>query len=193
MNISQMKKLFFCFVFLYFVLSCFSSASIAESENSSYIIGKGDVLLVYVWKESELTREVTVMSDGWITFPIIDEVRAAGRTVSELDDAITGKLKNYIDAPDVTIIVQQSNSRRIYIIGKVEEPGPYTLNPDMTVLQAISAAGGFTEWADTDDIMIIRRHQAKVIQIPFNYKQIISKENMEQNIMLQPNDTIIVP
>ncbi len=175
------------------VLLCWHGASIAGPQPPSYRIGPSDILNIYVWKEAELTQDVTVMADGRITFPLIGEVMAKGRTVSELKKVIAEKLRNYVTAPEVTVIVKESRSRRIYTIGKLNRPGPYPLEPGMTVLQALSTAGGFTEWADTKNILIVRRDAGKEVQIHFNYKEFTSGKNLGQNILLKPNDTIVVP
>ena len=158
-----------------------------------YRIGPNDILHIYVWKEPDLTRDITVMVDGRITFPLIGEIMAAGKTVNELADIITSKLKDYITAPAVTVILNESRSRIIYIIGNLNKPGPYQLAPGMTVLQALSAAGGFAEWADTKNIIIVRRKGEKEVHYRFNYKEFISGKKLEQNILLKPNDTIVVP
>lgn len=168
-------------------------ASQEELAASPYLIGPSDVLDIYVWKEPELTREAIVMPDGRITYPLIGQVMAKGRTVAELSDLITAKLKNYVTTPEVTIIVKQTLSQRIYVIGKVNGPGPYPLEPNMTVLQALAAAGGFAEWADEKNVLIVRRQGQKETQIRFNYKGYISGKNLAQNIILKPNDTIVVP
>jgi len=170
-----------------------SGFSIAETESPHYLIGPDDILDIYVWKEPELTREVTVMSDGRITFPLIGEIMAKGQTVTGLKELITEKLKSYVDAPEITVIIQESRSRRIYTIGKLSRPGPYPLAHDMTVLQALSTAGGFAEWADTKNILIIRREGQKEVKIRFNYKEFISGKKIAQNILLKPYDTIVVP
>ena len=162
-------------------------------ETNSYQIGPTDILQIYVWKEPELTRDVIVMPDGNITYPLIGEIQAQGRTVTDLKRTISQKLENYVTAPEVTVIIKESRSRRIYTHGKVNRPGPYQLQPDMTVLQALSTAGGFAEWADEKRILIIRREGGKEVQIRFNYKEYISGDNLEQNILLKPNDTIVVP
>lgn len=167
--------------------------SIAGPESPSYMIGPNDVLNIYVWKEPELTRDITVMSDGRITFPLIGEIMAQGQTVTALKEAIVEKLKNFIDAPEVTVIVVESRSRRIYTIGKVNQAGQYRLEPDMTVLQALSTAGGFAEWADTKNILIVRRQGGTETQLHFNYKDFIGGKDVAQNIVLKPNDTIVVP
>lgn len=166
---------------------------LAEEPGAHYLIGPGDILSIHVWKEPELTRDITVMSDGRITFPLIGELMASGGTLGELKQAITERAAKYVTAPEVTVILKESRSRRIYTIGKVNRPGPYLLEAGMTVLQALSTAGGFTEWADTKTILIIRREGDKEIQLPFNYKDFISGKNIEQNILLKPNDTIAIP
>jgi len=183
------------FSLLLFLLSfgLLSGFSIAETVAPHYLIGPDDILNIYVWKEPELTRDVTVMSDGRITFPLIGEIMAQGQSVTGLKEIMTEKLKGYLDAPEITVIIQESRSRRIYTIGKLLNPGPYALANDMTVLQALSTAGGFAEWADTKNILIIRREGKKETQIRFNYKEFISGKRVEQNILLKPYDTIVVP
>ena len=186
--------IFSIFIITPFLLTSLETRSaFADPVPPPYLIGPNDVLNIYVWKEPELTRDVIVMSDGRITFPLIGELMAQGQTVSGLKETITERLKNYLDAPEVTVIVRESRSRRIYTIGKVNSPGPYPLEPNMTVLQALSTAGGFAEWADTKEILIIRRQSEKEVQLRFNYKEFISGKNPKQNIILEPSDTIVVP
>jgi polysaccharide export outer membrane protein len=170
-----------------------TSPSMAETESPSYTIGPNDLLNIYVWKEPELTQDVIVMSDGRITFPLIGEILAEGETVTTLKEAITEKLKDYVTAPEVTVIVRESRSRRVYTLGKLNRPGPYPLEADMTVIQALSTAGGFAEWADTKNILIIRRIGKRERQLRFDYEGFISGKKVEENIVLQPNDTIVVP
>ncbi|SPD74970.1 conserved exported hypothetical protein [uncultured Desulfobacterium sp.] len=186
-------KLMHLFLFLIFFILIIPNAHSAEKDSPDYRIGADDVLNIFVWKEAELTRDVTVMADGKISFPLIGDIMVQGKTVAELKEIITAKLKNFIDAPEVTIIVNESRSRRIYTIGNVRTPGPYPLAPNMTVLQALSAAGGFAEWADTKNILIIRKEGGKEIQLNFNYKDVVAGKNIEQNITLKANDTIVVP
>jgi polysaccharide export outer membrane protein len=182
----------YSFGFLFYLVLGITAPS-ADPGTSHYLIGPTDLLQIYVWKEPDLTRDISVMPDGNITFPLIGEIQAKGRTVEELKKTITEKLENYITAPEVTVIVNESRSRRIYTLGKLNSPGPYPLQPDMTVLQVLSTAGGFAEWADEKNIWIIRREGGKEVQIRFNYKAYISGDNIEQNILLKPNDTIVVP
>ena len=164
----------------------------AQTIPAHYLIGPNDALNIFVWREEELTRDVTVMSDGRISFPLIGNIMVQGKTVTEIKDTITTELKKFIDAPEVTVIVNESSSR-IYTIGNVMAPGTYPLFANMTVLQALSTAGSFAEWADTKSILIIRRQGEKEVQFRFNYKEFIAGKNVEQNIVLMPNDTIVVP
>jgi polysaccharide export outer membrane protein len=181
-----------------FLLACFIclshllGASLhAQPAAPPYQVGPNDILHIYVWKEPELTRDVTVMSDGRITFPLIGQVMAQGKSLEELKAILTDKLKQFVTAPEITVILVDSRSRFIYLIGKVGKPGPYPLPSEMTVIQALAAAGGFTEWADTKNIIIVRREEGKETQIPFNYNKFV--DGKAQNIILKPNDTIVVP
>jgi polysaccharide export outer membrane protein len=189
------RKFVFWSVFLGFLLavSLQSRTSMAESDSPPYQIGPSDILNIYVWKEPDLTQDVVVMSDGRISFPLIGEIMAKGQTVTGLKEVITKRLENYLAAPEITVILKESRSRRIYTIGKLKQPGPFPLQPDMTVLQALSTAGGFTEWADTKSILIIRREGGKEIKLRFNYNGFISGNREAQDIILKPNDTIVVP
>ena len=174
-------------------LGFFLSESIAQPKSPDYRIGPHDILNIFVWREADLTQDVTVMADGKISFPLIGEVMAQGQTVTQLKEIVTGALKKFITAPEVTVIVRESRSQRIYTLGKLNQPGPYPLEPNMTILQALSTAGGFTEWADIKAILVIRREGGKEIQHHFNYKEFISGKRVEQNIVLKANDTIVVP
>ena len=173
--------------------SCLTGTSLAQSESPAYLIGPNDILNIHVWREEALTRDVTVMADGRIAFPLIGEIMAQGETVKSLKEDIAEKLKKYVSDPNVTVIVRESRSRRIYTIGKLNASGSYPLVAGMTVLQALSTAGGFTEWADTKNILIIRRDGVMEARLLFNYKEFISGKNVDQNILLRTNDTIVVP
>jgi polysaccharide biosynthesis/export protein len=169
------------------------AATQSAADSSHYMIGANDLLNIFVWKEADLTQDVTVMADGRITFPMIGEIMAKDVSVMELKNIITEKLKNFISNPEVTVIVKESRSRIIYTIGNVNKPGPFQMQPDMTVLQALSTAGGFTEWADKKSIMIVRRDKNKETMFRFNYQDFISGKDLKQNLVLEPNDTIVVP
>jgi len=170
-----MKRFLLFFLIAAFVASSLFVGSPAYSQNvtPSYKIGADDLLYIYVWKEPDLTQELVVAPDGNITFPLLEEIRVKGRTVTEVKNYMTEQLKKYITAPEVTVTVRESRSRRIYVIGKVNTPGPQPLMVGMTVLQALSAAGGLGEWADEKNIVIVRKKGDKEIHIPFNYKKYV--------------------
>lgn len=161
--------------------------------DSSYIIGPMDVLEIQVWKEPDFSRQVLVRPDGKITLSLIGDIRASGINTMDLRDLLAERLKDFVDNPEVTVIVLESHSKNFYILGKVNRPGTYPLSPDMTVLQALSVAGGLGEWADKDSIRIIRRTEGKEEIFRFDYDKVISGKNLEQNILLESNDTIVVP
>jgi polysaccharide export outer membrane protein len=190
MIVKRMKSVLFC-VLLASLIG--HAGELLAQPAPSYQMGPGDLVRVFIWKETELTQDLVVMPDGRITFPLIGEIQAQGKTVTELKAVISEKLKKYVTAPEVTVIVRESNSRQIYTIGRVIRPGPYPLGAGMTVLQALSLAGGFAEWAEERNIKIVRRENGKEIQLPFNYKEYISGKNLEQNILLRPSDTIVIP
>jgi polysaccharide export outer membrane protein len=165
----------------------------AAPVDPSYIIGPTDILEIQVWKEPDFSRKALVRPDGMITVPLVGDLHVAGMTTMALKELLTDKLKDFIDSPEITVILVESHSKNFYIIGKVARPGTYPLMKDMTVLQAISVAGGLGEWADADSIRIIRKSGGKEKILQFDYKKVISGTNLEQNIVLQPNDTIVVP
>ena len=162
--------------------------------NSSYVIGDNDVLSINVWNEPDLKQLIPVRPDGKISLPLVGDIEAAGRTPSQLQNDITSKLHTYINHPDVTVIVQQINSKKFNILGRVMKPGAYPLSSTTTVLDAIAQAGGFQDFAKEKGIVVLRGNpNGGQSRFPFNYKEIIDGKNLEQNIRLKPNDTIIVP
>ena len=169
------------------------SASLSAAKDASYVIGPEDVLDISVWKEPDVTRVVPVRPDGMISLPLIHDVQAAGLTPTGLANLITEKLKKFLNDPQVTVIVTAINSRRVYIVGEVPRAGAFPLLPDMTVLQALSSAGGFTPYADVKNIHVVRMENGKQLKFAFNYKEVIRGEKVEQNIKLKPGDTIVVP
>jgi len=163
------------------------------SADPEYVIGPEDVLNVSVWKEEGLSAAVPVRPDGKISIPLINDVTAAGLTPMQLSSNIKEQLKKYIDDPQVTVTVTQVNSRRVYLVGQVARAGAFQLLPHMTVLQALSSAGGLSEFADQKKIYVLRNHEGKPSRIPFNYKDVLAGIHPEQNIELEPGDTIVVP
>jgi polysaccharide export outer membrane protein len=160
--------------------------------NASYIIGPDDQLHVSVWKEPDLTNTMPVRADGMISLPLLNDVQAAGLTPMQLAASISDKLKKYITDPHVTVEVTQMNSQRIYVTGEVLHPGAMTRTPDMTVLQALASAG-FSQFANTKGIYVLRSENGKQTKIPVNYKKLVKGDNMQQNVVLKPGDTIVVP
>jgi polysaccharide export outer membrane protein len=159
----------------------------------NYVIGGQDVLDVSVWKEPELTRTVPVRPDGKISLPLLNDVQAAGLTPAQLAAQITESLKKFVTNPQVTVIISQINSQRIYILGEVTRAGAYPLLPDMTILQGLSSAGGFTQFANLRKIYMFRLENGKQVKYPFNYKNVVSGKASDENIVLKPGDTIVVP
>jgi len=158
--------------------------------NSTYIIGPEDTLHIAVWKEPDLTATLPVRSDGKISMPLLNDVQAAGLTPMQLADSITEKLKKYVTYPRVTVVVTGMNSQRIYVLGEVLHTGAMVLTPNMTVLQALATAG-FTQFANTKGIYVLRNENGKQQKIPVNYKQLI--KGNAPNVSLKPADTIVVP
>ena len=179
-------------VFFLATLSWSAMAAERSAADEDYKIGKSDVLEINVWKEEDLTKTVRVRKDGKITMPLLDDVQAAGLTPGELKETIQNGLKDYLDSPTVTVIVQAQESRRYYIIGEVKQTGEFELIKDLSVVQAITKAGGFTEWADKDDILLLRRNDWGEQRIKVDYDAIVSGRKGKQNVQLQADDTIIV-
>jgi polysaccharide export outer membrane protein len=173
------------------------AAEKAQSEPTSvagpdYVIGADDMLHISVWKEPDLTESLPVRPDGKISLPLLNDVVAAGLTPTQLAEAITVKLKKYISDPRVTVVVTAMNSQKIYILGEVLHPGATILQPNMTVLQALASAG-FTQFANTKGIYLLRNQNGKQQKIPVHYRELIKGESVDQNLILKPGDTIVVP
>jgi polysaccharide export outer membrane protein len=165
----------------------------ALGDRPTYVIGVTDVLRVNVWREAELSVEVPVRSDGMISVPLLDDVRAAGLTPQELKDVVTRELSEFVTAPDVTIIIIQMNSRFVSIIGEVVRDARIALTQDLRVVEAITQAGGFTTYADKNDVRIIRRQPGGTeVEYRFDYNAYIRGRAAGTNIPLRPGDTIIV-
>ena len=165
-----------------------------NAHDNSFVIGNDDVLAVNVWKEPEVSRSIPVRSDGKISLPLVGELQAAGETPLKLEQAIAARLKNFIEEPEVTVIVQQINSQKFNILGYVNKPGSFPLTNSATVLDAIALAGGFRDFAKQKSIYVLRQNpDGSQKRIPFNYKQVVKGRNPGQNIKLEPRDTIVVP
>jgi polysaccharide export outer membrane protein len=169
------------------------AAAQAVANDPEYKIGPQDVLRIDVWKEAEISRTAPVRPDGRISLPLLNDVQAAGLTPTQLATVITDGLKKFITNPQVTVGVTEINSRRVYVTGEVTHQGAFPLLPNMTVLQALSSAGGFSQFAKLKSIYVLRTEDGKQIKHPFNYKDVVSGKKPESNIPLLPGDVIVVP
>lgn len=158
-----------------------------------YTLSAGDELEVSVWKEPDLTKTVVVRPDGKFTVPLAGEVVAARRTIDQVQTDITNRLKKYIPEAVVTVAVTKLEGNRIYVIGQVNKPGTFTMNPRLNVLQALSMAGGMTPFAATNDIIIMRNAGGQQRTLPFRYGEVAKGRNLEQNMSLEAGDVVIVP
>lgn len=164
------------------------------AHNDRFVIGNDDVLTINVWKEPDFSQSAQVRSDGKISLPLVGEIQAAGRTPLQLEQDITAKLLNYITKPEVTVMVEKINSEKFNILGQVAKPGSYSLSLAPTVVDAIAIADGFRDFAKQKSIYILRQNVGGgETRIPFNYKNFIKGKNLQQNVKLEPHDTVVVP
>jgi len=171
-----------------------SAASPSRQSGDTFIIGDDDVLSINVWKEPDLTKVIPVRSDGKISLPLVGEVQAAGLTPSQLEQDIAGRLKSYVNDPQVTVIVQQINSLKFNVLGQVTKPGSYPLMAGTTIVDAIATAGGFKDFAKKKSIYVLRQTPGgEESRILFNYQDFIKGKNAQQDIIVKPRDTIVVP
>jgi polysaccharide export outer membrane protein len=166
-----------------------------------YRIAPGDVLQVFVWREAELTREVRVRPDGYVTVPLLGDLFAVSKTLKGLGAELTQALSKFVQAPVVTVTLGESSTLRLYVVGEVMKPGEFPLLGRTTVMQALALAGGFKEYAKTDEIKVLRqelsvtagRPKSREVVMPFNFKAIAQGQNLQQNYALKPGDVIVVP
>lgn len=184
---------------LFPALFCFAQDKIPAAKDAAkpvvpdnYIIGATDSITVTVFKEPTLSNTLLVRPDGMISMPLLGDVRAAGRTTTQLADEITVMLKKYVQDPNVTVVLGQVNSKKIYLLGEVTKPGPVDMTPGMTFLQAIATAGGLTQFANSKKIYILRVDGGKERKISMQYKRAL-RGDMSLNLDLNPGDTIVVP
>ncbi len=170
-----------------------SWADEGTSTNNTYKIQPGDVLDISVWEEDNLQKQVLVRPDGGMSFPLVGNIQAAGKSVTELQDRITEKLKKYIPDPSVTVSTLKLDGNKVYVIGKVARPGEFQVNRYVDVVQALSMAGGMTPYASDNKITVLRRENGKQRSIPFRYGDIEKGEDLGQNIILQSGDVVVVP
>lgn len=173
--------------------SAVAPAPAASPSPDEYVIGPDDVLSISFWREKDLTADVTVRPDGKVTVPLLNDIVASGRTPEQLRDAIQQAARAYLEDPTPTVVVKEIKSRRVFITGQVEKPGPYPLNDRLTVLQLIAVAGGLKEFADGKSITVMRSVNGRVVALPFNYRDVIRRKHLDQNVELRPGDTVVVP
>jgi polysaccharide export outer membrane protein len=177
---------------LVWLLCAFSGAAWAE-DTEAYRIQPGDLLIVSVWKEQDLQSEVLVRPDGGLSFPLVGDIAAAGRTIEDLRVTMIERLRKFIPDPAVTIAVKQLGGNRIYVLGKVNRPGEFLFSRPIDVMQALSLAGGATSFAALDDIQILRREPRGQTALRFRYSEVEQGRKLEQNILLRSGDTVVVP
>ena len=170
-----------------------ASAQDPERPGKSYEILPGDVLQVSVWKEPDLQLDLLVRPDGAISFPLAGEISTRGKTVSDIQAELTKRLARYITDPVVTVSITEVLGNKIYVIGQVNDPGTFIVNPQVDVLQALAIAGGTTPFAELDNIRILRRSNGRQSALSFNYKDVVRGRNLEQNVMLESGDVVVVP
>lgn len=160
---------------------------------AGYVIGPDDVLAIVIWREKEMSSDVVVRPDGMISLPLLNELQAAGLTPDQLRAVIEKAASKYVSEPNASVVVKEIHSRKVYVTGMVVKGGPFPLSGDMTVMQAIALAGGLQEYADSKNIVIIRKDEGRERYFKFNYKDVLKQKNVAQNILLKPGDTIVVP
>lgn len=171
----------------------FVMGQVIHASELSYVVNPGDMLEISVWNEEALQRELRVLPDGSASFPLVGNFKAAGFTVDEIQAALTERLAKYITDPVVTVSVKTVEGNTVYVLGKVNNPGHFQMYRPMTILQALSLAGGLGTFAKTNSIRVLRRDGDKTISIPFRYGDIEDGDNLESNILLRSGDVIIVP
>lgn len=169
------------------------AAPSADATGDAYGVNPGDILAVTVWKEEDLQRQVLVLPDGTISFPLAGDIHAAGRSVAQIRAELTERLSRFIPDPVVTVTVEQALGNKYYVLGQVQRPGEFVVGSHLDVTQALAVAGGLTPFAQANDIKILRREHGQLRAIEFRYGDIEKGKRLEQNIVLQPGDVVVVP
>ena len=169
-----------------------SVATAAAPLPPGYIIGPDDILQIVFWRDKDLSSEVVVRPDGRISLPLINDVMAAGRTPEELRADLIANASKFLGNPNATVVVKEIRSRKVYITGSVEKPGPYVLTSPTTVVQLIAMAGGLKEYADQKNIVIMRTTNGQPTSFNVDYRSILRRQNLEQNLLLIPGDTVLI-
>ena len=178
---------------LLLTLTCAVAGGAEAVSADGYKLRPGDVLLISVWKETDLQGEVLIRPDGGISFALAGELAAAGHTVAELTSALEVRIRKFVPDAVVTVAVKLTNGNRVYVLGKVNKPGDFALIGPIDVMQALSMAGGATPFADTDGIRVLRRENGRQSSLGFRYGDVEHGRKLEQNILLQSGDTVVVP
>ena len=165
----------------------------AVTPPADYVIGVDDKLSIVYWKDKDMSADVVVRPDGKIALPLLNEVTAAGLTPGQLRERLTEESRRYVEDANIIVVVMQINSRRVFITGEVNKPGPYPLAGPTTVLQLIAMAGGLRDYANGKNILIMRNENSRPVSMVFSYKDVIARKNLKQNIELKPGDTVVVP
>jgi len=170
-----------------------SSGTVVVPQTPDYVIGSDDALSVVFWREKDLSADVIVRPDGKISLPLLNDVQAAGLTPMQLGDRLVQEARRFVEDPNVTVVVRQINSRKVFVAGQVAKPGPYMLTGPTTILQMLATAGGLLEYAAGEEISVMRTENGHTTLFSFNYKDMTKHRNLKQNIELKPGDTIVVP
>jgi polysaccharide export outer membrane protein len=170
-----------------------NASAASEIDQARYVIGSEDVLHISVWREDGLTRQVRVRPDGRISFPLVGDVQAAGLTAPQLQAELTRLLQSYVTAPAVSVIVDEVNSYKIYVVGEVERPGALALKTPVTVLQALALAGGLKPFAHGNRMVLVRERDGKTVRVRLNYRDLVLGRNGAVNLTLESGDTLVVP
>ncbi len=169
------------------------AGDVPQAASIDYRLGCSDVVELQVWKEPDLSRPVVIRADGKVSLPLLGEVRAAGKTTGELSNELAERYRQYLENPVITVSVIQPNSWKFYVVGQVTRPGEYSLPRGITVVQAISTAGGFTEWANERGLVLIRQAGGQQQHLRIDYRKLVSGARPQDNCVLLPGDTIVVP
>lgn len=194
---TQRKRTFWLLLFgIVMVVSAWNTvvwAGQVDGAEADYRIGIGDVIEVQVWHEPDLSRTLIVRLDGRISLPLLGDIDTAGKTTSELDSYLEKKFAEVVTEPAVSVILMESRSRRYYVVGQVMQPGEFPIEHPITILQAIARSGGFQEWAKRERIKVVRRSGEREMLLEFDYDAFVNGKNLEQNLVITPGDTVIVP
>jgi len=194
-----MKRSFFTAVLFMSVLILISPVQAAETAGAmaspvaDYLIGAGDILTISVWNNEELTKTVTVLPDGKIHFPLVNELVVGGKSLADLEKELKKKIEPFVPDAELSVMVNQVNSMLLYVLGKVNHPGRFPLNTNVNVLQALATAGGLNTFAKRNKIKIFREIDGKTYIFPFEYDRVTEGENLNQNVMLERGDVVVVP